>query len=106
MWRKVDVMTTVVNLYKESYDIYIGRRGKGQDGYFGNPFTIQANEARGSTIEKYRQWFYARLENDCEFRERIENLRGKILGCFCVDKNGNGECHGKIIAEYLDNLDR
>lgn len=25
--------TTVVNLYKHPYDVYIGRAGKGQDGY-------------------------------------------------------------------------
>ena len=33
--------TTVVNLFKNKYDVYIGRAGKGQDGYFGNPFPLK-----------------------------------------------------------------
>ena len=32
--------TRVVNIRKEAYDVYIGRAGKGQDGYFGNPFRL------------------------------------------------------------------
>ena len=33
-------MTKVVNLYKEPYEVYIGRSGKGKDGYFGNPIKL------------------------------------------------------------------
>ncbi len=88
----------VVNLYKERYDVYIGRAGKGKDGYFGNPFRLETGEARGGTIERYRKWFYTRLQNDKEFRKRIESLRGKTLGCFCKPK----PCHGDVIVEYLN----
>lgn len=91
--------TKVVNLYKEKYDVYIGRYGKGMDGYFGNPFKLKKGEVSGSTLNKYREYFYGRVESDKEFREKVEGLRGKTLGCFCKPK----PCHGDIIKEYLDN---
>ena len=53
-------LTTVVNIRKEHYDQYIGRAGRGEDGYFGNPFRLNPGESRGSTIERYRKYFYAR----------------------------------------------
>lgn len=92
--------TKIVNLYKESYDVYIGRAGKGQDGYFGNPIRLKSDESRGSTLEKYKEYFYNRLQNDKEFKEKIHSLKDKTLGCFCKPN----ACHGDIIKEYLDNL--
>lgn len=89
--------TRVVNIYKEPYDIYIGRTGKGKDGYFGNPFPLKQGEARGSTLVKYKEYFDTRIANDPEFKERILSLKGKTLGCFCKPN----PCHGDIIKEYL-----
>lgn len=62
-------MTKVVNLRKEDYDVYIGRAGKGQEGYFGNPFRIDFNETREGSIEKYRRYFYERIKNDLFLKE-------------------------------------
>lgn len=92
--------TKVVNLYKEKYDVYIGRSGKGMDGYFGNPIKLNKNDERGSTLEKYKEYFFNRLENDNEFKQKIHELKDKTLGCFCKPK----PCHGDIIVEYLNNL--
>jgi hypothetical protein len=92
-------ITKVVNLRKEHYDVYIGRPGKGQDGYFGNPFRLAQSMNRGATIEGYRDYFYARLEKDPEFKRRVLELKGKRLGCFCKPY----PCHGDVIAEYLNN---
>lgn len=103
-------MTRVVNINREPYDVYIGRAGKGQDGYFGNP--IQFNEkcpecgrihkdnstGREELVECYRYWFWRKIKNDPEFKRRIEELKGKTLGCFCKPK----PCHGDIIAFYLE----
>ncbi|GHV10010.1 hypothetical protein FACS1894162_2160 [Bacteroidia bacterium] len=33
-------MTKVVNIKNSRCDVYIGRAGRGQDGYFGNPFRL------------------------------------------------------------------
>lgn len=90
--------TKVVNLHKEPYDVYIGRAGKGKDGYFGNPFKLNPGDPKGSTLEKYRDYFVNRLLNDPEFKERVLSLQGKTLGCFCKPN----ACHGDIIVEYLN----
>jgi hypothetical protein len=92
--------TEVVNIRYENYDVYIGRKGRGQDGYFGNPFVLQAGDLRGSSLEKYKDYFYERLETDTKFRGRIHELKGKTLGCFCKPY----PCHGDIIAEYLNTV--
>ncbi len=80
--------------------VYIGRRGRGHDGYFGNPFRIQPGTPRGSSIQKYSNYFYGRIEQDPEFKAAIHNLKGKTLACFCAPL----PCHGNVIARYLDNL--
>jgi hypothetical protein len=90
--------TTVVNIRRNEYDVYIGRAGKGQSGYFGNPFKLMDKSARGSTLEQYREYFYKRIETDPEFKEKIHSLKGKRLGCFCKPY----PCHGDIITEYLE----
>jgi len=95
--------TTVVNIRYDDYDVYIGRAGKGQSGYFGNPFPLMG-ASRGATIEKYKEYFYKRINTDPEFKERVLSLKGKRLGCFCKPY----QCHGDIIAEYLEstNIDK
>ncbi len=90
--------TTVVNIRSDRYDVYIGRAGKGQSGYFGNPFRLTDQSARGSTLEKYREYFLNRIQTDSEFKQRILSLKGKKLGCFCKPH----PCHGDIIVEYLE----
>lgn len=92
--------TAVVNIRSEGYDVYIGRAGRGQDGYFGNPIVLRPGAARGSTLEEYKVYFYNRLKSDPVFKERIHALKGKALGCFCKPY----PCHGDIIKEYLDSI--
>lgn len=98
-------MTKVVNIYKEKYDIYIGRAGKGQTGYFGNPHPVgfckicNCTHARAEAIAEYKKDFYKRIESDAEFKQKILELKDKTLGCFCKPSNA---CHGDIIAEYLN----
>src|SRR5688572_6394374 len=83
-------MTEVINIYhNRPYDVYVGREGKGEDGYFGNP-TYK--------FETYGEYFHARLKTDAEFAARVQALKGKKLGCFCAPK----QCHAMIIVEYLE----
>lgn len=96
--------TRVVNLYKEAYDVYIGRPGKGQEGYFGNPFQLVNTKdlaERQRVVEQYADYFSERLEKDQEFKRRVHALRGKTLGCFCAPN----VCHGDVIAAYLNALE-
>lgn len=91
-------MTTVINLYKtRDYDVYIGRAGKGQDGYFGNPYKAGT---RAENIKMFKAYFLAKLKTDPMFRKRVLELKGKTLGCFCKPQ----ACHGDVIAKYLNNL--
>ena len=92
--------TRVVNKYKESYDIYIGRGSK-----CGNPFTHIADKktkaefvvsSRDEAIESYRDWLLKQpqLLND------LHELKGKTFGCFCKPK----KCHGDVLVELLKGL--
>lgn len=88
--------TRAVNLRREPYDVYIGRAGKGQDGYFGNPYSVQQYGERALSL--YASHFQRRLDNDHEFRRRVLELRGKRLGCFCKPR----PCHGDVIATWVN----
>lgn len=82
-------MTRVVNKYKESYDVYIGRGSK-----WGNPFVIGKDGDRAEVIQKYRDW----IVNQPAFNE-IGELSEKTLGCFCAPL----PCHGDVLIELLNN---
>lgn len=98
--------TEVVNLRNSAYDVYIGRAGKGQDGYFGNPHTLgyvycshcKGHHDREQSIAAFKKDFLRRVESDSEFRKRVLSLRGKRLGCFCKPL----QCHGDVYKEWLD----
>lgn len=98
-------MTRVVNLYKEPYDVYIGRPGSGMSGYFGNPIIKgetcpvcqKVHDEPGDTIPCYRVYLEWRLATDPDFVVHFNQLEGKTLGCFCKPK----ACHGDVIVEYF-----
>lgn len=87
--------TTVVNLRHDEYDVYIGRAGRGESGYFGNPFWEGPRELN---IAAFKEDFYRRVWTDADFAQRVLDLRGKRLGCFCKPL----PCHGDIIAAWID----
>lgn len=83
------IFTTVVNIWKEPYDVYIGRGSK-----WGNPFLIGRDGNREEVIAKYAEW----LETNHELLSSLNELQGKVLGCFCSPL----PCHGNILAELAD----
>ena len=85
----------------EPYDVYCGRAGHGEDGYFGNPFRVGPDGSRNEVIAKHRSYFHARLRWDPAFLQRVLALRGKRLGCFCVPQLS---CHVDNIVEYLNGV--
>lgn len=101
--------TQVVNIRLAKCDMYIGRAGYGEDGYFGNPVYVgkpcprcgQTHMDRGSTLPCYRAYFYERLASDPEFYQRVAALRGLVLGCFCKPN----PCHGDVIIEWIHSED-
>lgn len=95
-------MTRVVNITREPCDIMIDRTT-----IWGNPYSHKKGTAakhlvksRKEAIEKYRE----HLLGSPELMERLPELRGKVLGCWCKPK----QCHGDVIVELLErrvNLD-
>ena len=93
----VTMITKVVNLNKEPYDVYIGRGSK-----WGNPYTTIKNketlaseivETSEEAISKYKDYV---LSNP-DLYNSLDELEGKVLGCFCKPK----PCHGDILLELL-----
>jgi hypothetical protein len=99
------VKTTVVNIrnhpdWKTEGGVYIGRavprRGL-KKSMFANPYKEGLDGDRDEVILQYRQWFYRQLPVSA-FRRAVEQLRGKMLVCWCAPER----CHGDVIREYLD----
>lgn len=90
-------MTKVVHWKKEYYDVYIGRGGKNipYHSKWHNPFSIGKDGTRKEVIEKYRQYI---LSNPKLMNCLIEELDGKILGCWCKPK----ACHGDVLIELIE----
>lgn len=107
--REPDNPTRVVNLRREPYDVYIGRAGKGHDGYFGNPVRrdepcpvcSETHTSKGSTLPCFERYARQRIERDPTYRERVQALYGKTLGCFCKPVSA---CHGDILAHLAMEL--
>ena len=84
-----EVMTKVVNLRKEKYDVYIGRGSK-----WGNPFIIGKDGTREDVISKYEMYI---MDRD-SLIEALPELEGKVLGCFCKPL----PCHGDILVRMVE----
>lgn len=104
----------IVNIHRDRLfgmhldDVYIGRAGRGFDGYFGNPVRVgvacpecgRIHTSPGDTLPCYTRYLDRRLSQDAEFRRRVARLRGKRLGCFCKPK----PCHGDVLAARAASL--
>jgi len=91
------VDTTVVNMHNALWDIAIDRTSP-----FGNPFHIGKDGGRVEVLAKYRAYFYKRVGEDPEFKQKVLALRGLRLGCHCAPNL----CHGMIIVEWLETVER
>lgn len=82
--------------------VYIGRAGRGHDGYFGNPHSIgdcQCGQQhdRAGAIRAFNEDFQRYLRNP-EYVFALRGCKGKTLVCFCAPQ----ACHGDVIAQWLD----
>lgn len=68
--------------------VYIGRPSK-----WGNPFKIGPHQTRSDVIFQYEQSLSEQKKQDCR-----NELRGKILVCYCNPK----PCHGDVLAQIAD----
>jgi uncharacterized FlgJ-related protein len=95
-------MTTVVNIRKDPYDVYIGRGSIYGNEYSHLPKSIAKFKTASlkESLEKYEADFNEKIKDE-EFRKQILKLKDKRLGCFCAPK----KCHGDVIAKYLNSLE-
>lgn len=102
-------------------DVYGGRRlvdgepvhggdvEAGDPGWLGSPFALGDQgdvEDRRRMIAAYLRWFLDRVnEDDDDYREAIEDLRGKRVSCWCrgVTQPRTPEtwCHLDVVAAWL-----
>ena len=87
-------MTRVVNIAKESFDVYIGRPGKGLHSIWGNPFVIGKDGTRAEVIAKYKEY----IISNPVLMNMLPTLKGKTLGCFCKPQ----ACHGDVLVQLLE----
>lgn len=93
------MLTRVVHLKKEPYDVYIGRPSK-----WGNPYSHKEGTLaefkvanRAEALEKFEKYL---LENETLYNSLIE-LKGKTLGCWCKPN----KCHGDILAKWSNSIE-
>jgi len=89
--------TKVVNLKHEDYDVYIGRGSK-----WGCPYTVikdrptlakEIVNSKEEALSKYKEY----VLNSPELMESLDELDGKVLGCFCKPEL----CHGDVLLEFI-----
>jgi len=83
----------IVHCKKQKYDIYVGRPS-----IFGNPFEISKDGNRLEVINKFENYFLHKINTDLQFKNAVDKLKGKVLGCWCYPK----DCHARIIIDYLE----
>ena len=89
--------TTVVNVRRDEYDIYIGRGNRRYGlarSIWANPFHIGPDGNRQRVIDHYRAY----LLRTPELLARLPELKGQRLGCWCAPE----PCHGDVLAELAD----
>jgi hypothetical protein len=95
-------MTSIVNLKYDTYDVYIGRGS-----IWGNPFSHKNDtkalfkvKSRKDALNCYKEWI---LNGEGQFLlDHLNDIEGKILGCYCKPMN----CHGDILVEIINNRNK
>lgn len=107
--------TKIVNIkHGVPFDIYIGRPGKGRPGPLGSPIVPgelcpecgRVHRSKGTTLLCYERNLRRRVADDAQYRELVRSCDRKTLACFCVDRQGRGHCHGRVIARVAAELNR
>ena len=85
---------------KSDNNVYVGREGenevlKNEDCKWGNPFTLREYRSRKKVVDLYR----ADISNNEELMAAIEQLHGKVLGCWCSPC----QCHAEVLHELAGN---
>ena len=98
--------TYVVHFKKYAHDIYIGRPSK-----WSNPYThkdLENTQAKFQVATRHEAINgYVHYLNESGLIKDLDELRGKVLGCWCCKEPSDGlektlVCHGQVIAKILN----
>jgi hypothetical protein len=90
----------VVHCRREEYEVYVGRlplpedAPPGSDGFWGNPWKPGRDGTRKEVIERYERY----VLSEPRMLERLSELRGKTLGCWCAPK----PCHADVLLRLAN----
>ncbi|AGY60353.1 DUF4326 domain-containing protein [Gloeobacter kilaueensis] len=86
---------------------YIGRPS-----VLGNPFVLGQDGNRQEVIEKYRRWLWQKLKQGGPVLDelcRLQQLayqRELVLVCWCKRPDREVACHGDVLKQAIEWLDR
>lgn len=91
----------VVHFKKQPYDVDITRPGP-----WGNPFSHKPSKyaiaivgSRQQAIAAFEDWLLNSPDEKAVWmREHLDDLRGKVLGCWCAPQ----QCHGEVLARLAN----
>lgn len=104
-------------------NVYIGRAGvvfvdgtrfPPTSSEWANPFKIGKHGDRDNVLRLYRNYIKEKQHTDENFIEKLRALKGKQLGCWCVNcptslsmqnDNTNIVCHGQILLELIHTIE-
>jgi hypothetical protein len=88
-------MCNIVNMHKESYDVYIGRPSK-----WGNPYSTKDGtlaKHKVSSLKEAISKYEEHVINTPDLFNSLHELKGKTLGCHCKPK----ACHGDVLVRLV-----
>jgi hypothetical protein len=99
----------------DSNNIYIGRHGAifvdgkrfpPKANVWASPYKLGKDGNRTQVVEKYYKYMKEKLSNDAELVNELKSLRGKSLGCWCVESPTSScdspiVCHGQMLIKLL-----
>jgi hypothetical protein len=99
MTKLINIKAAPVNWRQDSNYVYIGRPG-----FYGNPFEIGKEGDRDMVCDKFHKYFYEEEQKYLRLLVK-DNLRGKILVCYCKEDGKEVRCHGNTYVEFCNGLD-
>lgn len=95
---------------RRTFDVYVGRAGRGEEGLFGNPYPVGKVCTRcrafhrdtASTLPCFKAYLDERVATDPTFRFYLLALRHKVLFCPGRCKEKEQPCHADVIVEWLE----